>query len=207
MWLDVQLSYASHSHAAICRACDPAGTEDSSEVYTQLLRSLFKWYWASCRDGLHGKSKPPATGDTGFHARAERLNSSFFHRVALNHCISLSRKCSWVPSLPSPALARIYCCTLRAVCCRSLPSLGSQLTRQTAVKGDRELFWFKVLCWGLADSISTSSVLLVAMGYSEKLFLKMQEVAALFLAFPNFAYLTSTLCRSRAGIFSWKISK
>lgn len=40
------------------------------------------------------------------------------------------------------------------------------------------------------------------MEYLEKLFLKMQEVADLFLAFPNFAYLTLTLCGREAGNFS-----
>lgn len=48
--------------------CDPArgspnaGVENSSKVYTQLLRSLFEQCWASARKGLHGKSKPPPTG-------------------------------------------------------------------------------------------------------------------------------------------------
>lgn len=60
---------ALHALTAVCLLCDPAcgspnaGAEDSSEVYTQLLGTLFKQSWASARKGLHGKSKSPPTGD------------------------------------------------------------------------------------------------------------------------------------------------
>lgn len=51
-----------HVAGGIYLSIPNAGMEDSSEVYTQLLRSLFKQWWASSREGLHGKSKPPPTG-------------------------------------------------------------------------------------------------------------------------------------------------
>lgn len=51
-----------HVAGGIYLSIPNAGMEDSSEVYTQLLRSLFKQCWASSREGLHGKSKPPPTG-------------------------------------------------------------------------------------------------------------------------------------------------
>lgn len=97
----VWLLYAIWPHSATDLACDPAGTEGSSEIYTQTVRSWFKWYWASSREGLHGKSKPLPTGDAEFHPRTEGLSSSLFHEVTLILCISLSWKCGWGPVLRS----------------------------------------------------------------------------------------------------------
>ena len=81
--------------------------------------------------------------ETEFHPRVERLSSSSFHEKALSLCISLSRKCSWVPPFLSfPYFAHvciIYCCTLHAVCYRSLRLLWSQLMKQSCKMGQGTL--------------------------------------------------------------------
>lgn len=186
MWLDVLLLYTTHSSSAVCLLGDPAcgspnaGVEDSSKVYTQLLMSLFKQCWASARKGLHGKSKLPPTGDAVSSKGSQ--SSSSVHKAAPNLCILLPQRCN----SPSPLSCPCTQLTLQSVCFLLQESSLALLTAHEAesckmVQG--ALFWFEALCWGLADCISTSFVLLVAMGYWKKLFLKMQEGQPYFCHF------------------------
>lgn len=132
-----------------------------------------------------------------FHPRAARLSSSSLHKVPPSLCISLPKKCSSPSPLSCPRTLK-----LQTVCFLLQESSLALVTAYRAESCKKEhgalLVWG--LSWGLADSIS--SVQSVAMGYWKILFLKMQEGPALFLSFPNFECLNSTLCGRRAGIFS-----
>lgn len=180
MWLDVLLLCTTHPHSALWPSrrqprCWGRRQQGGLHSAVQTVLSIYLLERVSmAKANLHQQ-------EMQFHPRAARLSSSSLHKGAPSLCISLPKK--W--NSPSPLACPCTQLMLQTVC--FFPQ-ESSLALVTAHEAEScKMVQGALLIWGFVlrycDSISTLSVLLVAMGYLKSYFWKCKREQLYFCHF------------------------